>query len=100
IPDERHYTSPDLGFSVAYPGDWLVNDTSAEENGVILSDPNDEAIFWVQRDDFGGGPERANGAAIAWAREILEESAETDAVRYAGDPVPFRLAGLNGLTLD
>lgn len=100
IPDERHYTSPDLGFSVAYPGDWLVNDTSAEENGVILSDPNDEAIFWVQRDDFGGGPERANGAAIAWAREILEESAETDAVRYAGDPVSFRLAGLNGLTLD
>ncbi len=99
LPQKRAYTSPDLGFSVDYPGDWQVDAKNAAENGVLFYLPDTETAFWVQRQRFGGSADKANQAGIAFLKETNKASNVKD-VTYAGVPAPFRVAGLTGLSVD
>ena len=98
-PQKRAYTSPDLGFSVDYPGDWQLDARNAAEDGVLFFVADTETAFWVQQRRFGGSAQQANQAGIDFLKQT-NQAAKIKDVTYAGAPVAFRAAGLTGLRVD
>ncbi len=99
LPNEQTYNSPDLAFTVAYPGAWQVDDSEPNEQGVFFYRTDPLTYLWVWRGQFGGEPAQANQAGIESLQEI-NANLELQDLTYYSEPYPFRLAGLDGLSVD
>ncbi len=93
------YSSPDLAFSLDYPGDWGVSDKNASSDGVLFYVSDRETSLWVQREEFGGAADAANRAGIAYLKGVNSRPGISQVV-YQGEPTVYRAGGLDGLRLD